>query len=283
MTESNYKIVTMTRDQVDTAVGWAMREGWNPGLHDSSCYYQADPEGFLLGLLDDKPIATISAVRYGDHFGFLGFYIVEPEFRGQGYGIQIWEKALDRLSGRTIGLDGVVEQQPNYQKSGFELAHRNIRFRGNLEDKAFDDPCVVPLAEFSFSELLQYDEPFFATSRPAFLKNWISQPGCHAIGYRLDNKLAGYAVMRRCRSGYKIAPLCADSPEIAEALFQALLAKADTSEPVFLDVPEVNAEAMKLVRRHQMQPEFETARMYRGTRPDLDLDRLYGVTSFEIG
>ena len=72
----------------------------------------------------------ISAVRYGSGFGFIGFYIVRPNFRGQGYGLQIWNAAMARLAGRTIGLDGVVAQQDNYRKSGFVLAWNNARFEG---------------------------------------------------------------------------------------------------------------------------------------------------------
>ena len=33
---------------------------------------------------------------------------------------------------RVIGLDGVVAQQENYRKSGFELAYANIRYGGTV-------------------------------------------------------------------------------------------------------------------------------------------------------
>jgi len=32
-----------------------------------------------------------------------------------------------------------------------------------------------------------------------------------------------------------------------------------------------------------MHPVFETARMYTGAIPELPMDRLFGVTSFELG
>jgi hypothetical protein len=32
-----------------------------------------------------------------------------------------------------------------------------------------------------------------------------------------------------------------------------------------------------------MTPMFETARMYRGRAPDLPLDRIFGITTFELG
>ena len=109
-TTSDYQISTASRAEVDIAVDWAAAEGWNPGLGDAEAYYRADPSGFLIGRLHGEPVATISAVRYGD-FGFMGFYIVRPAERGRGLGIAIWNAALRHLEGCTVGLDGVVAQQ----------------------------------------------------------------------------------------------------------------------------------------------------------------------------
>lgn len=130
MQDRNYKVRTMQRDEVEIAVEWAARAGWNPGLGDADCFYAADRNGFLIGLLDDEPVATISAVRYGRSFGFVGFYLVTPACRRRGYGIQIWNAALRYLEGRNVGLDGVVAQQENYRKSGFKPAYRNVRYEG---------------------------------------------------------------------------------------------------------------------------------------------------------
>ena len=85
MTDNTYTIRTMARPEVDLAIEWAAQEGWNPGLHDADCFYAADPSGYFVGLMDDEPIACISAVSYGETFGFIGFYIVRPEFRGRGH------------------------------------------------------------------------------------------------------------------------------------------------------------------------------------------------------
>ena len=83
-------IRTMTPDEIGLALDWAAAEGWNPGLYDAAPFLAADPEGFLIGFLEDVPVAMISAVRYGKTFGFLGFYLVRPDRRGQGYGWAIW-------------------------------------------------------------------------------------------------------------------------------------------------------------------------------------------------
>lgn len=283
MLNSNYTIRTMTRDEVDIAVDWAAAEGWNPGLYDGDCFDAADPNGFLIGLLGDEPVATISAVRYGDSFGFLGFYIVKPEHRGKGYGIEIWNAGLAYLSGRTIGLDGVVAQQDNYRKAGFTLAHRNIRYQGTGGGHDRADSGIVPLSALAFDDIRAYDRPFFPDDRSEFLRCWIDQPRCTALGIVRNGRPAGYGVLRGCRAGYKIGPLFADSPEFAETLFLALKAHAPEGAPIFLDTPAVNPAAVDLAKRHRMAAAFETARMYAGTIPDLPLNRLYGVTTFELG
>ena len=273
----------MTRQEISIAVDWAAAEGWNPGLHDSDCFYAADPEGFLIGSLNDEPIATISVVKYGDSFGFLGLYIVKPEYRGRGYGIQIWNAGLARLKGRAIGLDGVISQQDNYKKSGFALAYRNIRYQGTGGGHFPADSGIVRLSTIPFGELCAYDKPFFPDDRARFLKRWIDQPQSTALGILRNRQLAGYGVLRVCRAGYKIGPLSADSPELAEQLFLALKARVPQGIPIILDIPAVNPAAVDLVTRYNMSATFETARMYTGKSPDLPVNRLFGVTTFELG
>src|SRR6201991_1054150 len=122
------RVRTMRPDELSIAVNWAAAEGWNPGLADATCFAAADPGGFFIGELDDAPIATVSCVNYGESFAFLGFYIVRKDLRGRGYGLRIWNAAIAHAGRRVIGLDGVVTQQNNYRRSGFELAYTNVRY-----------------------------------------------------------------------------------------------------------------------------------------------------------
>lgn len=273
----------MTREELDIAVEWAAVEGWNPGIYDADCFYATDPDGFYIGLLNDDPISCISAVAYDNNFGFLGFYIVKPEFRGKGYGIQIWKAALNYLKTQNIGLDGVVEQQENYKKSGFNLAYRNIRYQGIGGEGSGNYPNAVKLSEIPFDELKVYDDNLFPASRPQFLKCWVNQPESLAVGALQDGKLAGYSVVRKCRNGYKIGPLFADNKDLAEKLFQTMSSFVKKDAPLFLDTPEINLAAVALAERHNMKVVFETARMYTKEQPNLDLNKIFGVTTFELG
>jgi ribosomal protein S18 acetylase RimI-like enzyme len=268
-------------DGLALMLDWAAREGWNPGLADAEPFLAADPEGFLIGRIGGEPVGCISVVRYPGDFGFLGFYIVAPVHRGRGHGLALWRAGLAHLEGCNVGLDGVVAQQENYRRSGFAYAHRNIRFGGRVEARPLDDPRVVPLDRLPRAELLAFDRSCFPADRRAFLERWIDRPRV-ALGYLERGRLLGYGVIRACRQGFKIGPLLADRPDAAEALFLALAAEA-AGEPVFLDPPEPNREAVALARRHGLEPAFETARMYTRGDPGLPLSRIWGITTFELG
>lgn len=283
MKSDKYTISPMTRQDLDIAVGWAAAEGWNPGLYDADCFYQTDPKGFFMGFLGSEPVACISAVSYGKDFGFIGFYIVKKEYRGKTYGIQIWNHALNYLSTQNIGLDGVVAQQENYKKSGFKLAYRNIRYEGVGDKRKIKYSNIIKLSEIPFSKLVEYDSKLFPVSRPQFLKNWIKQPESLAVGYLNKNQLAGYGMIRKCIKGYKIGPLFADNAAIAEKLFQSLSFFVRKGEPIYLDIPKVNPEAINLVKSHNMKYSFETARMYTKEPPKLPINKIFGVTTFELG
>jgi ribosomal protein S18 acetylase RimI-like enzyme len=280
MGDKLFVVRRMTEADLRLALGWAAAEGWNPGLNDAQCFYAADRQGFLVGELDGVPMGCVSAVRYGSGFGFLGLYIVKAEHRGQGFGLKLWRAAMDRLGDRVVGLDGVVAQQENYRKSGFQLAYRNIRQRG--EGGGAAPPGLTDLAAVPIEEILRYDGTAFPATRAEFLTSWVAQPQAVFLGVVDGRRLKGYGVLRGCREGFKVGPLFADDEETAERLFAGLIARAPGA-PVFLDTPEGNPAAVALAARHAMTPVFETARMYKNGRPEMRPDRCFGVTTFELG
>lgn len=279
----HYKIRPATRQELDIPIEWAAKEGWNPGLHDADAFYTTDPTGFLLGFLDDEPIASISSISYNQDFGFLGFYIVKPEYRDKGYGIQIWNEAIKHLPTQNIGLDGVVAQQENYKKSGFKLAYSNIRYEGVGTKEKEIDPNVVPLTKVPFEQILKYDLQVFPAERGKFLREWIKQPESLAIGYVNDGDLLGYGMVRPCRTGFKVGPLFADNEKIANQLFQQMRSFVGDGSPIFLDAPETNKQAVALAEQYGMKPMFGTARMYTKEVPEIDINKIFGVTTFELG
>jgi GNAT superfamily N-acetyltransferase len=278
-----YDVRVMTRAELDLAVDWAAREGWNPGVDDARAFHASDPRGFFVGVQDGEPVASISLVAYDEAFAFLGFYIVKPALRGRGFGLALWRGAMARRGRPLIGLDGVVTQQGNYAKSGFRLAYRNIRFGGPAPAVAAEAKHpTVSVADLPFDRVLAYDRAFFPAPRPAFLSLWLAPRLGAALALLDGERIIGLGAIRACRQGFKIGPLYADDEAAGQSLFLRLAAHASGGD-IFLDVPEPNAAALRLAERHGLKPVFETVRMYTGPAPDIPLKRLFGVTSFELG
>jgi GNAT superfamily N-acetyltransferase len=273
-----------TPADLDWAIAQAAREGWNPGLHDAAAFLAQDPQGFLVAELEGRPVGCISAVRYDGNFAFSGFYIVVPELRGQGLGVDLAGAALTRLAGFTVGLDGVVQQQENYRRAGFVWQYANLRFGfANPGFPRAPSHPFVPATQVPFADLLALDTACFGFPRPRFLRAWLDLPDAFALAAPGGADDGALGVIRRCREGWKVGPLFASDPAQADALFRQLCARVPTGDRVYLDVPQPNAAALALAASHGLTKVFETARMYLGPVPALPLDRIFGVTTFELG
>ncbi len=282
----NLHIRAMSRSEFDILVSWAADEGWNPGRYDADIFWNTDPDGFIAAEMDGELIGGGSIVSYQGNFGFMGFFIIKPEYRGQGLGRKLWfarrRKLESRLSSSAcIAMDGVFDMQAFYSKGGFKFSHREIRFEGTGKATPLPD-SVTPLSQIPFESVFHYDTAHFPTERSAFLKAWIAQPESLALGIMDGEQLAGYGVIRRCQNGFKIGPLFADNAEFATDLFNALSSHAD-GEAFFIDVPEINDSAMQLVKSRGLKEVFGCARMYFGNKPVLADDHIYGITTFELG
>lgn len=293
MTTNQLHIRNMTRAELNVIVEWAANEGWNPGLHDADIFWATDPDAFIAAELKGEMIGGGSIVNYGGVCGFMGFFLIHPQFRGRGFGAQLWLARRERLIKRLqaparIEMDGVFHMQSFYAKGGFQFLHRDFRFQGTASAQS-NVPAsnstlcdVVDLSTLAFDEINQYDQTIFMAPRSEFLRRWISQPACHALGATHNGKLVGYAIARPSRTGYRIGPLFANDPAIARMLFQSLLTRLPHQQ-VQIDVPECNTPGVEMVKSSGFQEVFGCARMAFGPPLPRPLQNIFGVTTFELG
>jgi len=278
-------IKNATRQEMHTLIDWARDEGWNPGVNDINAFYATDPNGYFICFYDDEPVGSISAVKYSNDFGFIGFYIVKPEFRNYGnIAYMLGRHALEYLNGCNIGLDGVLERVENYKKLGFKYSHKNIRFEGFFDKKGeySIDKNISSFNKEDCKEIIAYDRLCFPSKRTTFLKNWLNKGTNTQYFYKSSSgAIEGMGMIRQCFNGNKIGPLFADNFDIAEKLFLSLI--IGRKGPVYLDIPETNENALILVEKYNMKQCFATARMYSESIPKLKNKRIYGITTFELG
>jgi GNAT superfamily N-acetyltransferase len=282
MLSTNVEVRVMKPAEVGLIYQWADGEGWNPGVHDGTAFYAADPDGFFIATLANEPVACLSCVRYGEKWGFLGQYSVRPDCRGRGFGMAIWSKGMEHLSGRNVGLDGVLTQTANYERSGFRFAYRTSRFEGRGGGER--PSGLIELNDVSFAELLRYDAECFFTERERFLRGWVALPESVGLASVVDGALAGYGVLRKSSNGYKVGPLFANNVDIATTILTGL--RAAIPESVYcVDVPDttVQPHGTELVQRLNLSEVFRTARMYTDGVPQFAQAKVFGTTSLELG
>lgn len=280
----DHDVRTMTEADLGIALGWARQQGWNPGLDDAAVFLGTDPEGFLLGSVEGEPVSSIALVRYAAGFAFLGLHLVAPAHRGRGLGLDLWRRALDTLpSTYVVGINGVPAQEATYRRSGFVLAHRTARWGGRIRGVPPPSPAVRDLTPEDLPAVAAYDLGLFLAARPKFLEPWVTGTATRrSVGYFDGDELVGYGTVRQCHDGWRVGPLFADGPGIAESLVSALVGPVAPG-PVFLDVPEPNVHALTMARRLGLAPVFATARMFRGPVLDQPLRRIFAITTLELG
>jgi GNAT superfamily N-acetyltransferase len=275
----------MVRGELDVLDGWAAAEGWNPGLSDLRIAWQVDPQAFI-ALRDGSTLAGGGSIfSYEGRFGFMGLFIMRPDMRGKGLGAALWhwrrEAMLKRLQpGAAIGMDGVFDLVPFYEKGGFKAAYRDLRFEGTAKGRGVHR--VIALGASDFDEIEAFDRAYVPAPRPSFLQAWLAQDGVHVVGIREGGKLSAYGMARPCRVGFKIGPLFATRADAAEDVLSDLLARI-SGQQVQIDVPEPNSAALEIVERFGLSMSFGCARLYYGPDPGLPVEGIFGVTSLEFG
>jgi ribosomal protein S18 acetylase RimI-like enzyme len=281
-----FAVRLMRPGELELSLEWARQEGWNPGLDDALAFHAADPSGFFVGVIGGVPVGCISVVKYGENSAFLGLYMVNPDYRGKGYGKKLWDVAMASVEGRVVGLDGVPAQEENYRRSGFEVAYRTIRYGGRPDVAFKSEPngkTAFGIAPHRLDGVVRYDADIFSAPRQAFLSSWLTGPASRKSALlHTSGRIRGYGTIRRCFEGHKIGPLFANSPGSAQLVLESLFA-ASAGESVTLDVPAANPAGVRLAESFGLKPVFETARMYRGTAPTLPMRRIFGVTTLELG
>lgn len=283
------KLRTMIRSEVDLLLEWAAEEGWKPGLEDADAFWAADNDAYIAAEIDNEIIGGGATVRYSGELGFMGLFIIRPDFRNQGLGRTLWHYRRDLLISRmspngTIGMMAVENMKPFYEKGGFKYFGMGTRYGGKVDTEINTQATVLDLVNLDFKQVVEFDRKHFGAYREAFWRKWIKPKS--GRGLALMNRHGTMEAMGVIREvvdgGYKIGPLFAISYSSADILFRAL-AKTTQLEELFIDIPSNNPNAGELVNKYGLEERFRCALMYRGKPPSLPWNEIYGFTTFELG
>jgi ribosomal-protein-alanine N-acetyltransferase len=288
------KIHPLERADIPLVTAWARAEGFAPGAGDVAIYRQSDRQGLWLGWLGQEPVGCVAGVRYNEAYGFLGLYLVRPEHRGRGYGVQLWRHAMAHLEDLPcVGLEAAPERVDDYAGWGFRPASPTTRWQRLQEGDGPPppspppgEPLLLEGAAIPRTAVQIFDARREPTPRPHFLAQWLDHPAGTVLAL-VDGAgdCHGFGRIRPCLlrrgEGWRIGPLLAESTEAARRLLQGLIHRHPGV--VLLDAPGANPAAAPLLESLGFRPISHTLRMYRGTAPDVPLTDVYGLACLELG
>ena len=294
MDKSLLRIRALEKADLPTVIAWARAERFAPGIGDVAIYRHTDRQGLWVGCLADRPIGCIAGVRYNPEYGFIGLFLVQPEHRGKGYGRKLWAHALEHLSGLgCIGIEAAPDRITDYASWGFVPAsptRRWQRLSAVAEEpitlESIEGLSLIKGAAIPQAAIQAYDAQREPSPRPHFLADWLGHPAGTVLALIDGNGAChGFGRIRPCLlqpgEGWRIGPLLADTPELAQRLLTSLL----HSHPgiVLLDAPAANTQADSLLEGLGFAVVEESLRMYRGAPPNVSLNDVYGLACLELG
>lgn len=242
------------------------------------------PGSFWAGVLNDEIIASIAATPYSEKLGYLSFYLVKPEFRQKGYGLPLWNKALQQLESRNIILDAMPSQIGIYQQLGFKTQYSFCSYHydsGVMKMPSQESLILIESGEI-LEKVLIYDQSFFPADRRKYMRYWLSQTNAVGFAWQEGNKIVGYGLIRKAQTGFRIGPLYANSVHIASVLLQALLAQAK-DDKVSISMPEDTRMTQKITSEFNLRSGTRLQRMYSKRPIDLPIEHILGITNFTFG
>ena len=281
---------------IDLVTKWSRDEGFAPGAGDVNIYRHTDQQGLWIASLDDEPIGCIAGVKYNSSYGFIGLFIVVKAQRGNGYGIKLWKQAIEHLKDvDCVGLEAAQSRINDYSKWGFKPSSLTTRWQWIGNDNLLGEyPDLDLLNGLNVleggsipSKVVQlYDAKRETSPRPHFLSDWLNHPAGNVLAL-IDSSgyCHGFGRIRPCLlqkgEGWRVGPLLADSPQLAELLLRKLVNKHNGS--VLIDVPGLNQLAPNLLFKLGFKEISSTLRMYKGFQPPIVMSEVYGLACLELG
>jgi len=271
---------TMTK--ADIPAGMRLKEiaGWNQTAADWKRFLEASPQGCFAAEHDGKICGTATTISFENRFAWIGMILVDPEYRSQGIGTKLLEKAieyLDDLRISAIKLDATPQGKPLYEKLQFvpeyEIERWTLRRSPAQMAKRSEFDAEEPLSPELLASIFEGDKESFGADRSFLLKSLHADAPEFTTGIWNARVMEGYALGRRGSFADHLGPWMARNTVAACNLLETFLARS-SREAVVVDSLKSNTVAGELLMSFGFTYSRPLTRMYRGSndypgRPEL--------------
>ena len=259
----NFKLRAMTSEDIPQAMQLKDAAGWNQTTADWARFLSASPEGCFVAEYRGDVIGTSATIIYEGRFAWIGMVIVDKQYRGQGIGIALLERAIRFLDSQrvpTMKLDATPQGKPLYEKFGFISEYDIERWMLNRTVKE----NVLENVPISIEDVLLIDREVFGADRSGLLRSLAQEAPHLTLVDQQEGKITGYSFGRLGSRADHMGPWVAHNEDAAERLLNSFLLRS-SRELIFVDCLRLNPWAIPLVKARGFEFSRPLTRMFRGT------------------
>ncbi len=259
----NFRLRTMTFEDIPVAIRLKDAAGWNQTAADWVRFISASPEGCFVMECHGNVIGTSATIAYDGRFSWIGMLIVDEQYRGQGIGTALLERAIYFLDSQkipAIKLDATPQGKPLYEKLGFMSEYDIERWMlsRTAKEKAVENAPV------SIEDVLQMDREIFGADRSGLLRSLAQEAPHLTLVDQQEEEITGYSFGRLGSLADHMGPWVARNADAAERLLNSFLLRS-SRELIFVDCLRLNPWAVPLVKARGFEFSRPLTRMFRGT------------------
>ena len=273
------RLRVMTSADIPAGMRLKERAGWNQTTADWRRFLERSPEGCFVAEVGAQVCGTVTTVAFEGRFAWIGMVLVDPEYRGRGFGTALLERAihyLDALDLSALKLDATPQGKPLYEKLGFRSEYEIGRWT-RRQPAGASKPPLAGVRESASPALLEsiceFDRQVFGADRSGLLMSLHKEAPELTLAILKDGTLAGYALGRQGSFADHLGPWMARDPGTARQLLEAFLA-ASSRETQVADCLSAHAATGDLLKSFGFSYTRPLIRMFRGSndypgRPEL--------------
>lgn len=256
----------MTKQDIPGGVRLNTIAGWNQTKLDWNRFLTGSPNGCFVMEDSARIVGTAATLSYESRFAWIGMVLVDPEYRQQGIGTKLLQRAIEYLDDAHIPilkLDATPAGKPLYEKLGF-VAEYEIE-RWILKRPARQQPATshASLPAERLAEVCTLDRDIFGADRSALLRSLDEQASDLTQVTGFGSRLEGYTFGRRGLFADHLGPWMAGDHEAARTLLAEFLRRS-SRETIIVDALKSNQAAGEILRDHGFSVARPLTRMYRG-------------------
>ncbi|HTE29173.1 MAG TPA: GNAT family N-acetyltransferase, partial [Chryseolinea sp.] len=208
----------MTMVDIPTGLQLCRAAGWNQVSSDWELFLKCNPEGARVVVDEqDRIVGTVTTIRYGGVFGWIGMLLVDPAERRKGLGTKLLVEANTILSGEsTIRLDATSAGREVYRQFGFndELTIARMQ-RASFSGRLDNIELVSPVGANDMDEIMSWDARVFAADRRQLLQLMHGNCPALTLKIRVDGRIVAYCFGREGYAYLHVGPVVATSTRYA--------------------------------------------------------------------